>query len=90
MCKRVVNGSDKAFTCDILYGELKRLLDLDPDIVEKTSCSGKKEGDVFRALNNVRREYLNSRLYPYVMQLNFIKTGNLATDPEKMSETIGT
>lgn len=80
VCKRVVNGSDKAFTCDILYGELKRLLDLDPDLVEKISRSGKKEGDVFRALNNVRPEYLNSRLDPYVMQLNFIKTKNLTID----------
>ena len=42
VCKRVVNGSDKAFTCDILYGELKRLLDLDPDLIEKISLSGKK------------------------------------------------
>jgi len=59
VCKRVVNGLDKAFTCDILYGELKRLLDLDPDLIEKISLSGKKEGDIFRALENVRIEYLN-------------------------------
>ena len=77
VCKRVVSGSDKAFTCDILYGELKRLLDLDPDLIEKISQSGKKEGDVFHALDNVRTEYLNSRLDPYVMQLNFVKTENL-------------
>lgn len=81
VCKRVVNGSDKAFTCDILYGELKRLLDLDPDLIEKISLSGKKEGDVFRALYNVRTEYLNSRLDPYVNQLNFVKTENLTIDP---------
>ena len=80
VCKRIVNGSDKAFTCDILYGELKKLLDLDPDLGEKISRSGKKEVDVFRALNNVRPEYLSSRLDPYVMQLNFIKTKNLTID----------
>lgn len=80
VCKRVVNGSDKAFTCDILYGELKRLLDLDPDLIEKISLSGKKEGDVFRALDSVRTEYLNSRLDPYVMQLKFVKTENLSID----------
>jgi predicted nucleic acid-binding protein len=80
VCKRVVNGSDKAFTCDILYGELKRLLDLDPDLIEKISLSGKKEGEVFRTLGNVRPEYLNSRLDPYVMQLNFVETENLTID----------
>ncbi|BAB59279.1 TVG0144477 [Thermoplasma volcanium GSS1] len=81
VCRRVVNGLDKAFTCDILYGELKRLLDLDPDLIEKISIIGKKEGDVFRALYNAKTEYLNSRLDPYVMQLNFVKTENLAIDP---------
>ena len=71
---------DEAFTCDILYGELKRLLDLDPDLIEKISMSGKKEGNIFRALHDVRTEYLNSRLDPYVTQLNFIKTENLTID----------
>ncbi len=86
VCGRVVNGTDKAFTCDILYGELKRLLDLDPDLVEKISLNGRKEGEVFRALNNVRAEYLNSRLDPYVMQLNFIKTENLAINPDAIKD----
>lgn len=86
VCKRVVNGTDKAFTCDILYGELKRLLDLDPDLVEKISLSGRKEGDVFRALEDVRAEYLSSRLDPYVMQLNFVRTENLAIDPEAIRD----
>lgn len=86
VCKRVVSGSDKAFTCDILYGELKRLLDLDPDLIEKISQSGKKEGDVFHALDNVRTEYLNSRLDPYVMQLNFVKTENLTIDPTAIKD----
>ena len=86
VCRRVVSGSDKAFTCDILYGELKRLLDLDPDLVEKISQSGKKERDVFRALDNVRTEYLNSRLDPYVMQLNFVKTENLTIDPKAIKD----
>jgi predicted nucleic acid-binding protein len=86
VCKRVVDGSDKAFTCDILYGELKRLLDLDQDLIEKISLSGKKEGDVFRALDNVRTEYLNSRLDPYVMQLNFVKTQNLTIDPTAIQD----
>ena len=86
VCKIIINGSDKAFTCDILYGELKRLLDLDPDMIEKISLSGKKEGDVFRALGNVRTEYLNSRLDPYVMQLNFVKTENLTIDPTAVKD----
>ncbi len=86
VCKIIINGSDKAFTCDMLYGELKRLLDLDPDMIEKISLSGKKEGDVFRALGNVRTEYLNSRLDPYVMQLNFVKTENLTIDPTAIKD----
>ncbi len=85
-CVKIINGSDKAFTCDILYGELKRILDLDPDMIEKISLSGKKEGDVFRALGNVRTEYLNSRLDPYVMQLNFVKTENLTIDPTAIKD----
>ncbi|WMT44497.1 MAG: hypothetical protein RE469_09890 [Cuniculiplasma divulgatum] len=86
VCRRVVNGLDKAFTCDILYGELKRLLDLDPDLIEKISLNGKKEGNVFRALHDVRNEYLNSRLDPYVMQLNFVKTENLTIDPTAIKD----
>ncbi|MFG1545070.1 MAG: hypothetical protein AAE976_01025 [Thermoplasmataceae archaeon] len=81
-----MNGLDKAFTCDILYGELKRLLDLDPDLIEKISLNGKKEGNVFRALHDVRNEYLNSRLDPYVMQLNFVKTENLTIDPTAIKD----
>ena len=46
----------------ILYGELKRLLDLDPDLIEKISQSGKKEGDVFHALDNVGLD-LMQKLY---------------------------
>ncbi len=65
---------------------MKRLLDLDPDLIEKISLSGKKEGEVFRALDNVRTEYLNSRLDPYVMQLNFVKTENLAIDPTAIKD----
>jgi len=81
VCKRVVNSLDEAFTCDVLYGELNRLLDLDPDLIEKISENNKKDGDIFYALkNNIKKEYLNSRLDPYVMQLNFIKTENLAID----------
>lgn len=86
VCKRVVNGSDKAFTCDIFYGELKRLLDLDPDLIEKISLKGKKEGAVFHALENVRTEYLNSRLDPYVAQLNFVKTEDLTIDPAAIKD----
>lgn len=86
VCRRVVNGLDKAFTCDIFYGELKRLLDLDPDLIEKISLSGKKEGAVFRALHNVRTEYLNARLDPYVMQLKFVKTENLTIDPTAIKD----
>ena len=65
---------------------MKRLLDLDPDLVEKISLSGRKEGDVFRALEDVRAEYLSSRLDPYVMQLNFVRTENLAIDPEAIRD----
>ncbi|WP_393971317.1 hypothetical protein OXIME_001589 [Oxyplasma meridianum] len=86
VCNRVANGLDKAFTCDILYGELKRLIDLDPDVIEKISLNGKKEGDVFRALDNVRPEYLNSRLDPYVMKLNFVKTQNLIIDSSAIKD----
>jgi len=65
---------------------LKRLLDLYPDLIEKISLSGKKEGEVFRTLGNVRTEYLNSRLDPYVMQLNFVKTENLTIDPRAIQD----
>ncbi|MFG1519173.1 MAG: hypothetical protein AAE977_01655 [Thermoplasmataceae archaeon] len=82
----MVNAQDKAFTCDILYCELKRLIDLDPDLIEKISLGGKKGGDVFRVLDNVRTEYLNSRLDPYVMQLNFVKTENLTIDSSAIKD----
>jgi len=86
VCRRVVNGLNKAFTCDILYDELNRILDSYPDPLAKISSNGKKEGNVFRALHSARREYSNSRLGPYVMQLNFVKTEDLTIDPDAIKD----
>jgi predicted nucleic acid-binding protein len=86
VCKRVINGGDKAYTCDALYGEFKRILDLDPDMIEKISLRGKKEADVLRSICKVRREYLSSRLDPYIMQLNFINTRDLTIDPKAIED----
>ena len=49
VCQRVMNGNDKAFSGDMLYGELNRLLSLDPVLIQKIASTSNKEGKFFRA-----------------------------------------
>ncbi len=86
VCQRVINGNDKAFSCDILYGELNRLLSLDPDLIQKITSAGNKEGKFFSSLEKVNPQYLNARLDPLVTQLNFIKTESLSMDENALKD----
>ncbi|MHB1650832.1 MAG: PIN domain-containing protein [Thermoplasmataceae archaeon] len=69
VCQRVMNGNDKAFSCDMLYGELNRLLSLDPDLIQKIASTSNKEGKFFSSLEKVNPQYLNARLDPFVTQV---------------------
>ena len=86
VCQRVISGTDKAYSCDMLYGELNRLLSVDPDLIEKISLAGQREGKVFTSLDKVNPQYLNARLDPLVSQFDFIKTESLQTDEEALRE----
>ncbi|EQD42009.1 hypothetical protein B1A_15992 [mine drainage metagenome] len=86
VCQRVINGNDKAFSCDILYGELNRLLSLDPDLIQKIASASNKEGKFFSSLEKVNPQYLNARLDPLVTQLNFIRTESLSIDENALKD----
>jgi hypothetical protein len=81
-----MNGNDKAFSCDVLYGELNRLLSLDPDLIQKIASAGNKEGRFFSSLGKVNPHYLDSRLDPFVSQLNFIRTESLSIDEDALKD----
>lgn len=86
ICQRVMNGNDKTFSCDVLYGELNRLLSLDPDLIQKIASAGNKEGRFFSSIEKVNPQYLNARLDPFVSQLNFIKTESLSIDEDALKD----